>query len=210
MWKQKAAQVIPIVISSTGVITKSLSQSQTRLNLHPKTYTTAKICNSWHMFNYKQLFRLQIRPPSLILLITTSQDRWIFPSQRWEVRISMMMIMRIVNCPAQPPWHHILRKLIMLIIQLTSECQIQEMYRFAENEKVRKCAELSTEVKKVASRSGACLTCHYICNRNRSSLTAWCPQATRLTRFVVGDHKKTCKLKSMQHGKFIGDSTVQQ
>ena len=49
MWKQKAAQVIPIVISSTVVIPKSLS--------------------------LKKLFKLQIRPPSLILLITTSQDR---------------------------------------------------------------------------------------------------------------------------------------
>ena len=38
MWKQKAAQVIPIVISSTGVFPKSLSQSLTRLNLHPNTY----------------------------------------------------------------------------------------------------------------------------------------------------------------------------
>ena len=38
LWKQKAAQVIPIVISSTGVIPKSLSQSLTRLNLHPNTY----------------------------------------------------------------------------------------------------------------------------------------------------------------------------
>jgi hypothetical protein len=37
MWKQKAAQVIPIVISITGVIPKSLSQSLTRLNLHPNT-----------------------------------------------------------------------------------------------------------------------------------------------------------------------------
>ena len=36
MWKQKA--VIPIVISSTGLIPKSLSQSLTRLNLHPNTY----------------------------------------------------------------------------------------------------------------------------------------------------------------------------
>jgi len=35
--KQKAAQVIPIVISPTGVIPKSLSQSLTRLNLHPNT-----------------------------------------------------------------------------------------------------------------------------------------------------------------------------
>jgi hypothetical protein len=38
VWKQKAAQVISIVISSTGVIPKSLSQSLTRLNLHPNTY----------------------------------------------------------------------------------------------------------------------------------------------------------------------------
>jgi len=38
MWKQKAAQVILIVISSTGVIPKSLSQSLTKLNLHPNTY----------------------------------------------------------------------------------------------------------------------------------------------------------------------------
>jgi len=38
MWKQKAAQVIPIVISFTEVISKSLSQSVTRLNLHPNTY----------------------------------------------------------------------------------------------------------------------------------------------------------------------------
>jgi len=38
MWKQKAAQVILIVMSSAGVIPKSLSQSLTRLNLHPNTY----------------------------------------------------------------------------------------------------------------------------------------------------------------------------
>ena len=38
MWKQKAAQVITIVISSTGVTPKSLSQSLTRLNLHPNIY----------------------------------------------------------------------------------------------------------------------------------------------------------------------------
>jgi len=38
VWKQKAAQVIRIVISSTGVIPESLSQSLTRLNLHPSTY----------------------------------------------------------------------------------------------------------------------------------------------------------------------------
>jgi len=39
MWKQKAAQVILTVISSTAVIPKSLSQSLTTLNLHPNTYT---------------------------------------------------------------------------------------------------------------------------------------------------------------------------
>jgi hypothetical protein len=38
MWKQTAVQMIPIVISSTGVILKSLSQSLKRLNLHPNTY----------------------------------------------------------------------------------------------------------------------------------------------------------------------------
>jgi len=37
MWKQKAAQVIPIVISM-GVILKSLSQSLTRLNFYLNTY----------------------------------------------------------------------------------------------------------------------------------------------------------------------------
>ena len=36
MWK--AAQVIPIVISSTGVIPKSLSHSLIGLNLHPNIY----------------------------------------------------------------------------------------------------------------------------------------------------------------------------
>ena len=38
MWKQKAAQAIPIIISFTGVIPKSLSQSLTTLNSHPNTY----------------------------------------------------------------------------------------------------------------------------------------------------------------------------
>jgi hypothetical protein len=43
MWKQKAAQVIPTVISSTRVIPKSLSESLTRFNLHQEyIYTNAK------------------------------------------------------------------------------------------------------------------------------------------------------------------------
>ena len=37
-WKQNAVQAIPIVISSTGVIPKSLSQSLKRLDLHTNTY----------------------------------------------------------------------------------------------------------------------------------------------------------------------------
>jgi hypothetical protein len=38
MWKQNAAHVILIVISSMGVIPKSLPQRLKRLNLHPNTY----------------------------------------------------------------------------------------------------------------------------------------------------------------------------
>jgi hypothetical protein len=38
IWKQNTVQLIPIVISSTGVIPKSLSQSLERLNLHPNTH----------------------------------------------------------------------------------------------------------------------------------------------------------------------------
>ena len=38
MWKQNATKFNPIVISSTGVIPKPLSQSLTRLNLHPNIY----------------------------------------------------------------------------------------------------------------------------------------------------------------------------
>jgi hypothetical protein len=43
MWKQKAVQVIPIVISSTAVFPNSLSQSLKRLNLHPNAYTQLKL-----------------------------------------------------------------------------------------------------------------------------------------------------------------------
>jgi hypothetical protein len=38
MWKQNTSQVIPLVISSTGVIPKSLLQSLKRLNLLLNTY----------------------------------------------------------------------------------------------------------------------------------------------------------------------------
>jgi len=94
MWKQKAAQVIPTVISSTGVIPKSLPQSLTTLNLHPNTYIQLQksvILGTCSIV--RKFFKLQIRPPSLILLIITSQDRWIFPSQRWEVRNSIIIIL---------------------------------------------------------------------------------------------------------------------
>ena len=58
MWKQKAAQVIPIVKLSTGVILKSLSQSLTRLNLHPNTeLQKSVILGTWsvvrNFLNYK-------------------------------------------------------------------------------------------------------------------------------------------------------------
>ena len=52
------------------------------------------------MFNCKKLFKLQIRPQSLILLITTSQDRLIFPCQSWEVRNSATIIGRYNIFPA--------------------------------------------------------------------------------------------------------------
>jgi len=37
--EKNAAKLFPIVISSTGVIPKPLSQSLKRLNMHPDTYT---------------------------------------------------------------------------------------------------------------------------------------------------------------------------
>ena len=38
MWKKNAVKVIPIVITSTGLIPNSLSQSLKRFGLHPNTY----------------------------------------------------------------------------------------------------------------------------------------------------------------------------
>ena len=57
--------------NSKVTITKS---NNTQLAPH-YIYTATNISNSWHMFKCKKLFKLQIRPPSLILLITASQDR---------------------------------------------------------------------------------------------------------------------------------------
>ena len=60
MWKQNAAQVIPLVISSTAVIPKSLPQSLKRLNLHPSAYIQMQksvilgTCSIvWNFLNYK-------------------------------------------------------------------------------------------------------------------------------------------------------------
>ena len=75
VWKQNAVQVIPILISSTGVIPKSLSQSLKRLNLHPNTYTQIQKSVILSTYSIVRNSKLQIRPPSLILFITTSQDR---------------------------------------------------------------------------------------------------------------------------------------
>jgi len=57
--------------------------------------------------NNNKFFKLQIRPPNLILLITTSQDRWIFPSQSWEVRNSIIIIIVIII------WYHRLANCII-------------------------------------------------------------------------------------------------
>jgi hypothetical protein len=43
VWKQNTAQMIPLVISPTAVIPKSLPQSLKRLNLHPNTYIQMQI-----------------------------------------------------------------------------------------------------------------------------------------------------------------------
>jgi len=58
MWKQNTAQVIPLVISYTGVIPKSLSQSLKIQSTSEYVHTNVKICNSWNMFNCKKLFKL--------------------------------------------------------------------------------------------------------------------------------------------------------
>jgi hypothetical protein len=81
MWKQDAIQVVPIVISATGIIPKSLSQSLKRLNLHPNIYTNAKSGNSWHMFNCKKFPKLHIRPPRLILLMIHPRIGEYFPAK---------------------------------------------------------------------------------------------------------------------------------
>jgi len=80
IWKQKAAQLIPLVTSSTTVIPKSLLQSLTRFNLPPNTYTqlqksvilgTCSIVRN--ILNYKK------DHTGLILLIATSQEDQYFP-----------------------------------------------------------------------------------------------------------------------------------
>jgi hypothetical protein len=45
MWKKDAVQVVPIVISATRIIPKSLLQSLKRLNLHRNTYIYR--CKKW-------------------------------------------------------------------------------------------------------------------------------------------------------------------
>ena len=83
-----------IIYGSNSKVT--VTKSNNTLLAPQYVYTTAKICNSWHMFNCKKLLKLQVRPPSLILLITASQDRWIFHSQSWEVKNSIIIIIIII------------------------------------------------------------------------------------------------------------------
>jgi hypothetical protein len=80
MWKQNTALVSPLVISSTAVISKLLPQSLKRLNLHPNTYIQMQKSNSWNMFNFKELLKLQIRPSSVFLLITYCRIGECFPA----------------------------------------------------------------------------------------------------------------------------------
>jgi hypothetical protein len=70
-----------------GVISKSLSQSLKRQTASEYVHKNAKICNSWNMFNCKKLFKLQIKPPSLLLLITYHRIGECFPSEaeKWEI-----------------------------------------------------------------------------------------------------------------------------
>jgi hypothetical protein len=80
MWKQNTAQVIPSVIPSTAVIPKSLSQRLQRLNLHPNTYIQMQksvILGTCSIV--RNFFKLQIRPPSLLLLITYPRIGECFP-----------------------------------------------------------------------------------------------------------------------------------
>jgi hypothetical protein len=58
MWKRNAAQVIPIVIWSAGVIPVTFSSSKKTELASEYIYTNAKICNSWHLFNCKKLSEL--------------------------------------------------------------------------------------------------------------------------------------------------------
>jgi hypothetical protein len=58
MWEPKIAQVIPLLISSTGVIPKSVPQNLQRQPASEYVHTNAKVCNSWNMFNCKKLFKL--------------------------------------------------------------------------------------------------------------------------------------------------------
>ena len=82
MWKQNTAQVIPLVISSTAVIPKSLSHYLKRLNLLPNTYIQMQ--NSVILGTcsiVRNFFKLQIRPSSLFLLITYRRMGECFPAE---------------------------------------------------------------------------------------------------------------------------------
>ena len=79
MWKQNTAQVIPLVISSTGVIPKALPQRLKRLNLHPNT--RKQMQKSVILGACNKLFKLQIRPSSLFLLIIYPRTGERFPAE---------------------------------------------------------------------------------------------------------------------------------
>jgi TPP-dependent indolepyruvate ferredoxin oxidoreductase alpha subunit len=82
MWKQGAVQAVPIVISTTGIIPKSLSQSLKRLNRHPNTYIQMEnvvilgTCSIVRNFlNYT------IRPTNLIMSMIRPRIGEYFPAK---------------------------------------------------------------------------------------------------------------------------------
>jgi hypothetical protein len=75
MWKQNTDQVIPLVISSTGVIPKSLPQSLNRLNLHPNMYIQMQKYVNLEKCSIVRNFKIRNKTSEPIPVDYTSQDR---------------------------------------------------------------------------------------------------------------------------------------
>ena len=62
-----------IIYGSNSIVTIAKSKESQLASQY--MYTTARICNTWHILNCKKLSKLKISLSSPILLITKSQDR---------------------------------------------------------------------------------------------------------------------------------------